>query len=74
MLLISSLVKLNSVAWVRERTIPTQRPPLVSEVIANLIEGATWSAQRIPYGSNLGFLDQNCYYFFQVAPQVYPRG
>jgi hypothetical protein len=32
--------------WVRERTIPTERPPLVGEVIANLlrIEGATWSA------------------------------
>jgi hypothetical protein len=28
--------KLNSMAWVRERTIPTKRPPLVGEVIANL--------------------------------------
>jgi hypothetical protein len=29
----------------RERTIPTERPPLVDEVIANTrIEGATWSA------------------------------
>jgi hypothetical protein len=27
--------KLNSMVWVRERTIPTERPPLVSEVIAN---------------------------------------
>jgi hypothetical protein len=26
----------NSVAWVRERTIPTERPPLVGEVIANV--------------------------------------
>jgi hypothetical protein len=25
----------NSVAWVRERTIPTERPPLVREVSAN---------------------------------------
>jgi hypothetical protein len=25
----------NSMAWVRERTIPTERPPLVGEVIAN---------------------------------------
>jgi hypothetical protein len=25
----------NSVAWVRERTLPTERPPLVGEVIAN---------------------------------------
>jgi hypothetical protein len=31
---------------VRERTIPTERLPLVGEVIANFlqIEGATWSA------------------------------
>jgi predicted membrane-bound dolichyl-phosphate-mannose-protein mannosyltransferase len=36
--------------WVRERIIPTERPPLVDEVIANFlrIEGATWSAWRIP--------------------------
>jgi hypothetical protein len=27
--------KLNSVAWVRERTVPTERPPLVGEVSAN---------------------------------------
>jgi hypothetical protein len=35
-----------SVAWVRERTIPTERPPLISEVSVNFlrIEGA-W---RIP--------------------------
>jgi hypothetical protein len=24
-----------------------------------------------PYGSILGFLDPNCYFFFQVAPQLY---
>jgi hypothetical protein len=28
--------KANSMVWVRERTIPTERPPLVGEVIANL--------------------------------------
>jgi hypothetical protein len=27
--------KTNSMVWVRERTIPTERPPLVGEVIAN---------------------------------------
>jgi hypothetical protein len=27
--------KLNSVAWIRERTIPIERPPLVGEVSAN---------------------------------------
>jgi hypothetical protein len=29
-------IKLNSMVWVHERTIPTERPPLVGEVIANL--------------------------------------
>jgi hypothetical protein len=28
--------KLNFMAWVRERTIPTERPPLVGKVIANV--------------------------------------
>jgi hypothetical protein len=33
----------------RERTIPTQRLPLVGEVSANLCgQSAAWSAQRIP--------------------------
>jgi hypothetical protein len=27
--------KLNSMVWVRERTIPTEQPPLVGEVISN---------------------------------------
>jgi hypothetical protein len=37
------------VALVLERTIPTERPPLVVEVSANLlrIEDVAWSAQRI---------------------------
>jgi hypothetical protein len=40
----------NPVALVRKQTIPTERPPLVGEVIANFlqIEGIAWSAQRIP--------------------------
>jgi hypothetical protein len=45
-----ALQKKNSMVWVRERTIPTERQPLIGEVIANFlrIEGATWSAWRIP--------------------------
>jgi hypothetical protein len=40
----------NSMAWICERTIQSERPPLVSEVSANFlrIEGATRSAWRIP--------------------------
>jgi hypothetical protein len=43
-------LKKNSMVWVRERTIPTERPLLVSKMIANFlrIEGATWSAWWIP--------------------------
>jgi hypothetical protein len=34
----------NSMVRVHERTIPTERPPLVGEVIANFLDkGATWS-------------------------------
>jgi hypothetical protein len=33
-----------------KRTIPTERPPLVSNLVA-------WSAQRIPMGVNLDFID-----------------
>jgi hypothetical protein len=32
----SKTKKLNSVAWFRERTIPTERPTLIGEVGANL--------------------------------------
>jgi hypothetical protein len=50
----------NSVALVRERTIPTELPPLVGEVSANFCgqRGVAWSVRRIPYGRNLGFLDR----------------
>jgi hypothetical protein len=39
--------KLNTVTWVLQWTIPTERPPLVGQVSAMPIEGATWSAWRI---------------------------
>jgi hypothetical protein len=70
-----SKTKLRSVACVRERTIPTQRPPLVGEVSAKLllIECCVVSTMD-PYGCILDFLDRNRYYFFQVAPQLYSRG
>jgi hypothetical protein len=63
-------------ALVRERTIPTERPPLVDEVSANLlwIEGCRAVSAADPYGRILGFLDRSRYFFFQVAPQLYSRG
>jgi hypothetical protein len=33
-LLFGNFIKLNSVAWARERTVPTERPQLVGEVSA----------------------------------------
>jgi hypothetical protein len=47
---ISIVPKRNAMVWVLERTIPIERQPLVDEVIANFlrIEGATWSAWRMP--------------------------
>jgi hypothetical protein len=44
------LTKKNSVALVCERTIPTERPPLVVEVNASFygLRGVAWSAWQIP--------------------------
>jgi hypothetical protein len=61
--------------WVRERTIPTERPPLVGEAIAN------FCGQRVPHGQRDGslrpyslFSRQELLRFYQVAPQLYSRG
>jgi hypothetical protein len=57
-------VKKNSMVWVRERTILTELPPVVGEVMANFlrIEGATWSAWRIPKAVFSVFLDRSLYF------------
>jgi hypothetical protein len=62
----------NSMVWVRERTIPTEWPPLVGEVIANF---CGW---RMPRGQRDGslrpysrFSRQEPLLFYQVAPQLY---
>jgi hypothetical protein len=47
----------NSMALVLERTILTERLPLVGEVTANFF-GLRWSMRRIPNGRNLDFLDR----------------
>jgi hypothetical protein len=60
------------VAWVRERTLPVERPLLVGEASANfadrkcrVVSGAD------PYGRILGFLGRSRYFFFQTPPQLY---
>jgi hypothetical protein len=65
----------NSVASVRERTIPTERPPLVGEVSSNLADrGCHVVSVMDLYGLILSFLDRSRYFFFRVAPQLYSRG
>jgi hypothetical protein len=68
--------KKNSMASVRKRTIPTERPPLFSEDSANFFadRGCHVVSVTNPYGRILGFLDQSRYCFFQVAPHLYSRG
>jgi hypothetical protein len=46
---------------VRERTIPTERPPLVGEVIANFCGCHVVSVTDL-YGRILGFLDRSRYF------------
>jgi hypothetical protein len=66
----------NSVALIRERTIPTELPPLAGEISANFCGymGCRLVNAAEPYGRNLGFLDWSSYFLFQVAPQLYSRG
>jgi hypothetical protein len=71
----SDYKKKNSMVWVRERTIPTERPPLVGEVIAN------FCGSRVPRGQRDGslwpysrFSRHEPLLVYQVAPQLYSRG
>jgi hypothetical protein len=65
----------NSVAWVRERTVPTQRLPLVDEINVN------FCGETVPRGQRDGssrlysrISRPSRYFFFQAAPQLYSRG
>jgi hypothetical protein len=67
--------KLNSVSLIRERTMPTERPPLVSEVNANFGDsGCRVVSATDPHGRILGFLDRSRCFFFQIAFQLYSQG
>jgi hypothetical protein len=58
--------KKNSVA------IPTERQALVDEVNVNLrIQECRVVSSLDPHTRNRAFLDWSCYFFFQVAPQLY---
>jgi hypothetical protein len=58
---------LSDFAWVRERTIPTELPPLVAEVSVNFCGKGVSRGQR---DGSLGFLERRRYFFLQVAPPV----
>jgi hypothetical protein len=64
------------VVLVRERTIPTERLPLVGEVSTNVSadRGCHMVSVTDPYGRIFDFLDRSRYFFFQAAPQLYLRG
>jgi hypothetical protein len=48
---------------VRERTIPTERTPLVGEVLSNFVDrGCHVVRVTDPYGRILGFLDRSRYF------------
>jgi hypothetical protein len=59
----------NSMASVRERTILTERPPLV-EVSSNFCSVVSVADLC---GRILGFLDRSRYFFFPVAAQLYSK-
>jgi hypothetical protein len=62
-------IKKNYGAVVRQRTIPTDRPPLVGEVTANFSGWRVSRGQRneSPTVVNFGFLDRSRYYPFKYV-------
>jgi hypothetical protein len=56
--------KLNSIVWVHERTIPSERPQLVGEVIANFFADRECHMVSVmdPYSRILGFLYRSRYF------------
>jgi hypothetical protein len=66
----------NSVAWVRERTIPTKWPPLSAKSVPTFADRGyhVRPVRQIPTAVFFGFLDRRCYFFFQAATHLYSRG
>jgi hypothetical protein len=65
------VAELRSSQFVRERTIPIERPPLVGEVIANFCGRSQRDGFLRPYSR---FSRQEPLRFYQVAPKLYSRG
>jgi hypothetical protein len=72
---LQSLIKKNSLALVRERNMPTERPPLVGEVVPTFANrGCCVVSATDPPVVSLSFLDRSRDDLFQVAPQLSSRG
>jgi hypothetical protein len=71
----AQFLKKRPVAWVREWTVPTERPTIVGEVSANFrgyrVQCARRDGSLRPY---YRFSRPDPLLFFQVAPQLYSRG
>jgi CBS-domain-containing membrane protein len=57
--------KINPVAFVRERTVPTERPLSARLVPTFADRGCHVLSATNPYGRILGFLDRSFYYFLK---------
>jgi hypothetical protein len=71
----SKYKKKTSLDLVRERTIPTERPPIVGKIVPTFADRGCWVVSATdPPVVNLFFFYRSRYYFFQVAPQLSSRG
>jgi hypothetical protein len=69
------ILKLNSVALVRERTTPTERPPHVGEVSSTFADrGRRVVSATNSQGRKSRFSKPEPLFFFQAAPQLSSRG
>jgi hypothetical protein len=67
--------KLNSVSWVRERSIPNELRRLSTQLVPIFVDrGCLVVSVTDTYDHILGFLDRRRYFFFELAPQLYSRG
>jgi hypothetical protein len=66
--------KENSWPVVRKRTIPTERLPLVTEVVPTFADSMSRGQRNGSPRPDLGFLDRSRYFSIQVAPQLSSRG
>jgi hypothetical protein len=73
------MYKQKQIPWhlVRKRTIPTERPPHVGEILVpTFADRGVSRGQRggSPTVVNLNFLDQRRNFFFQVVPHLSSQG